>query len=88
MNSGNRAEYGRHIIKELSNQLTLKYGKGFSTTTLKNARYFYLTYPDTIGQTPSVQFKQGLGWSHYELIMFCTRLISLSESNLKSVRFG
>ncbi len=72
-NGGNRAEYGRHIIKELSNKLNLKYGKGFSATTLKNARYFYLTYPDTIGQTLSVQFKQNLGWSHYELIMRVSR---------------
>ena len=38
---GNRAEYGRRIIRELSNQLTSKYGKVFSATTLKNARYFY-----------------------------------------------
>lgn len=60
-NGGNRAEYGRHIIKELSKQLNLKYGKGFSATSLKNARYFYLTYSDTIGQTVSAQFKQSLG---------------------------
>lgn len=72
-NGGNRAEYGRHIIKELSNQLNLKYGKGFSATSLKNARYFYLTYSDPIGQTVSAQFKQSLGWSHYELIMRVSR---------------
>lgn len=71
-NGGDRAEYGRHIINELSNQLTFKYGKGFSVTTLKNVRYFYLTYPDAIGQT-SAQFKPSLGWSHYELIMRVSR---------------
>ena len=39
-----RAKYGESIIKELSKFLTEKYKKGFSDTTLKNARFFYLTY--------------------------------------------
>ena len=39
-----RAEYGKNLIPELSKFLTAKYKKGFSETTLKNARFFYLTY--------------------------------------------
>lgn len=70
-----RAEYGAHIVKELASRLNKKYGKGFSITTLKNARYFYLTYQDRdqIGQTASAQFSQSIGWSHYERLMRITR---------------
>ncbi len=73
-NGDNRAGYGRHIIQGLSEKLNTKYSKGFSATALKNARYFYLSYPNVIGQTVSAQFKKGLGWSHYELLMRVARL--------------
>ena len=33
-----RAEYGKQIIKELSKRLTREFGKGFSTTNLKQMR--------------------------------------------------
>jgi len=46
-----RAEYGKGILKELSNQLTKQFGKGFSETNLKQMRQFYLNY--SIGQTLS-----------------------------------
>ncbi len=39
-----RAKYGKQIIKELSQRLTQEFGKGFSTTNLKQMRQFYLTY--------------------------------------------
>ena len=39
-----RAEYGKKIIKELSDKLNEKYGKGFSTTNLKYFRQFYVVY--------------------------------------------
>lgn len=68
-NGENRAEYGKQVVRGLSDKLTIKYGKGFSVTTLKNARFFYLTYFNQIGQTVSAQFKTNLGWSHYELLM-------------------
>lgn len=54
-----RAEYGTALIKELSERLTTDFGKGFTTTNLKNMRSFYLAFP--IGQTLSDQ----LSWSHY-----------------------
>lgn len=46
-----RADYGKQILKELSKVLTKEFGKGFSSTNLKQMRQFYLIY--SIGQTPS-----------------------------------
>lgn len=42
-----RAEYGKVIIKTLSEALTENYGKGFGISTLRDIRQFYLTYKDT-----------------------------------------
>ncbi len=39
-----RAAYGKQIIKELSERLIREFGKGFSTTNLKQMRQFYLAY--------------------------------------------
>ena len=39
-----RAEYGKQILKGLSQQLTNEFGKGFSTDNLENMRKFYLAY--------------------------------------------
>ncbi len=43
-----RAEYGQQILRRLSEQLTARYGKGFSVTNLKYFRLFYLAYPDKV----------------------------------------
>jgi len=39
-----RAEYGKQLIEQLSEQLTKKYGRGFSTTNLRYFRSFYTVY--------------------------------------------
>ena len=53
----NRAAYGKQILQELSNYLTEKFGKGFSTTNLKQMRQFYMVYSqDQIQQTLSAEF--------------------------------
>jgi len=58
-----KAKYKEYLIKQLSIKLTKQFGKGFSTTNLKNMRMFYCLFP--ISQTLSDQ----LSWSHYlELI--------------------
>ncbi len=65
-----RAEYGKQILKELSKRLTSEFGKGFSTTNLKQMRQFYLTYSKS--QTLSDQFEKfdfQLSWSHYLFLM-------------------
>ena len=46
-NGNHRAEYGSHLIKELSKQLSGEFGKGFSIVNLKSFRKFYLTFIDS-----------------------------------------
>lgn len=41
-----RAEYGTQLLKELSDRLTKRYGAGYSITSLKYFRTFYITYTD------------------------------------------
>jgi len=43
-----RAEYGTQVIENLSKQLTQRYGSGYSTTSLKYFRTFYLEYPNRL----------------------------------------
>ena len=63
-----RAGYGEQLIEHLSGELIKEFGKGFSTTALKNMRIFYTVYKDTIGQSAADEFF-GLSWTHYcELI--------------------
>jgi predicted nuclease of restriction endonuclease-like (RecB) superfamily len=59
-----RAEYGKHVLKYLSERLTQEFGKGFSTTNLKYMRQFYCAFPK--GHTLC---DQSLSWSHYRTIM-------------------
>ncbi|MFC1752856.1 YhcG family protein [Thermoproteota archaeon] len=46
-----KADYGEAILDQLSSQLIFEFGKGFSTTNLKQMRTFYLVYGK--GQTVS-----------------------------------
>ena len=46
-----RAEYGRGLLKELSEYLGKRFGKGFSESTLTSARKFYQVYAPSISQT-------------------------------------
>lgn len=74
-----RAEYGKQVIKKLSEILTKEFGKGFSERNIGQMRQFYLAY--SIPQTPSAestsqvmswQSKQdefALSWSHYLKLM-------------------
>jgi predicted nuclease of restriction endonuclease-like (RecB) superfamily len=71
-NGKERAEYGKQILKELSNKLSKEFGKGFSEDNLGNMRKFYLTYQFEISETLSRKSdatnKQNnfkLSWSHY-----------------------
>ncbi|MDR3188309.1 MAG: PDDEXK nuclease domain-containing protein [Prevotellaceae bacterium] len=58
-----KAEYGSHLLINLSRDLTLLHGRGFSRPNLNNMRMFYLRYP--ICQ----KLSNKLTWSHYcELI--------------------
>ncbi len=54
-----KAEYGSALLDNLSNDLKLRYGKGFSRRNILDMRRFYLSYPKW--QTVSAE----LSWSHY-----------------------
>jgi len=43
-----RAEYGRGLMKELSAFLSERFGRGYSLSTLKNAKKFYNVYAPAI----------------------------------------
>jgi predicted nuclease of restriction endonuclease-like (RecB) superfamily len=54
-----RAEYGTALLANLSHDLSIRHGKGFSRSNLTRIRQFYLAYPK--GAKPS----HILSWSHF-----------------------
>jgi len=68
-----RGEYGDRLIERLSEDMTKKFGRGFSSTNLKMMRLFYQSFPirQTLSdesqkpQTLSAKFEPMLSWSHY-----------------------
>lgn len=70
-----RAQYGKQLMKELSQRLSKEFGKGFSITNIQQMRNFYLIYQkqQTLSvnsekqQTESNKFN--LSWSHYLKLM-------------------
>lgn len=72
-NGAVRADYGKQVLKELSEKLTAEYGRGYSVTNLKYFRQFYLVFPDlfTSNALPEneIRIRQTvsgeLSWSHY-----------------------
>lgn len=54
-----RAEYGKHLLENLSKDLSLRHGKGFSRTNVNYMRMLYAKYPNM--ETLSHK----LSWSHY-----------------------
>ncbi len=54
-----RAEYGTALLERLSEDLTGRFGRGFSRQNVQNMRLFYLSYPpDRIRQTLSGKLSQ------------------------------
>ncbi len=65
-----RAEYGKTLLKRLAEDLTAKFGRGFSERNLEQMRLFYSSWK--ISQTLSAKFdpieitrRFPLSWSHY-----------------------
>lgn len=58
-----RAEYGKSLLRYLSEKLTSEFGKGFTERNLRYMRQFYQTFP--IRNTLCAE----LSWSHYRLLM-------------------
>lgn len=63
-----RSEYGLHVIKNLSKELTNRYGKGYDKGTLYRCLKFYKMFPAivaTLGQQSGLI----LSWSHYRILL-------------------
>lgn len=58
-----RAEYGKGLLKFLSEKLTAEFGKGFTVSNLRNMRQFFLAYPKRYTLCSE------LSWSHYRVLM-------------------
>lgn len=79
-NGKSRAEYGKYILRELSEYLTDKFGKGYSVENLKLMRRFYTVYSnDLIDESVFPEYsslpavctgrKFYISWSHYIKLM-------------------
>ncbi len=77
-----RAEYGKEMIRGLSERLTAEFGSGFGVSNLAYFRQFYLSFPifhTVCGKSEGEQALEGraairdalrpeLSWSHYRLL--------------------
>ncbi len=59
-NGKDRAEYGKQLLKGLSQQLTKEFGKGFSIRNLEQIRQFYMTFSksETLSRILQIQKAQ------------------------------
>jgi predicted nuclease of restriction endonuclease-like (RecB) superfamily len=57
-----RAVYGSNLLKNLSKELTLEFGKGFDERNLNNMRAFYKSFPIWNA------LRTELSWTHYRII--------------------
>ena len=60
---GDRAEYGKGLLRYLSEQLTAEFGKGFTVANLRNMRQFYQIFPNRYA------LRSEFTWTHYRMIM-------------------
>ena len=58
-----RAEYGKYVLKTVSERLTTMFGKGFDERNLRKMRQFYLTFPIRDSVRPE------LSWTHYRRLI-------------------
>ena len=61
-----RAEYGKNLLKYLSDRLTAEFGKGYTVRNLRAMRQFYCCFPKR--HTLCAE----LSWSHYRILMKLT----------------
>jgi len=58
-NGQERATYGAKLLENLSKDLSLRHGKGFSLSNVKRMRQFYVVYPI------SAELPHQLSWTHW-----------------------
>ena len=71
-NGKSKAEYGKATLKNLAQQLTLEFGRGFDERNLNNMRAFYQAFPIWNA------LRTELSWTHYRLL---SRLDSEQKRN-------
>ena len=82
-----RAEYGTALIERLSEELTLKLGRGFSRQNLQLMRSFYLAYPSIkICQTASGEFTIAATQAHIDGLLSAFPLPWSAYTKLLSVK--
>ncbi len=78
LKGADRAEYGKEIVKKLSESLSAKYGKGFNNRSVYKFQQFYKYFPDILrsvtansGENEIVPSAtaQLLTWTHYERLL-------------------
>ena len=62
-NGKNRAEYGKAVIKNLSQRLTEEFGKSYSVRTLQQITKFYNMFPNANA------LSSHLSWTHYRALL-------------------
>lgn len=77
-----RAKYGKQLLVNLSKDLTLKRGKGFSRSNLTYMRKLYLAFP----KRETLSHK--LTWSHYFELLKCDDPLELQFYYNESVKEG
>ena len=66
MNNHKKDNYGKNLVKNLSDELTIKYGSSFSVRNLYYMEKFYIIYKNIL---QTVSAKSLLSWSHYLLLL-------------------
>jgi len=66
-----RADYGKQVVAELSKQLTLEYGRGYTKRNLENMIKFTQVFSD-INIVHSLSAK--LTWTHFKQLMYENKL--------------
>ena len=54
-----KAEYGKRLLEQLSHDLSLLHGKGFSRSNMQRMKQFYISFPIC------AKASHKLSWSHY-----------------------
>ena len=77
-----RAEYGQQLLVNLSRDLTMKRGKGFSRSNLNYMRKLYIAFP----KCETLSHK--LTWSHYFELLKCEDPMEMQFYYKESIREG
>jgi len=73
-----KAQYGKYIIKNLAERLTVEYGEGYDEINLRYFRRFYLAFPiryavrnesDFILHPLLAVIRTELSWTHYRILL-------------------